>query len=184
MDKIYNFDWLVKDIDNTMIFMLRNGSGELGSYQIQEIVTGVVDPINVKFANISDLTAFINYATVRFVDALNNDNFVDIPIRKIKDLYNSSNEITEGIPKDISLNELDAFAIYNGRVVKDGYSIVPYKINVLSSEDNKELMDTITIANEFSNLSMNEKIEALEEINLINYRRSIKSSDSKSRKSA
>lgn len=177
MDNTYDFSWLIKEIDESMIFILRDGECVLGSYQIREIVTNVIDDVNVKFANINDLTNFINYASIRFVDSINNDNFVDIPIRKLKSLYDSANKITKETSNSIRLNEIDAFGIYNNHAVSSGYAIIPYLINF--DKNGEDFNDTINIAANFLDLSMNQKIIALEKLNLINYRKSKENSNSR-----
>ena len=167
MDKVYNFDWMVEDIDKSIIFILRDGKENLGSYAVSELRFNVIDDVSVKFANISDLTDFINYTSVRFVDSLNPENIVEIPIRKLCNLYDKSNGIAEGKPKGIRLNEVEAFAINEGKAVSDGYAMYVYSIN----EESDDLKDIMNIASSFNELSMNDKIEALEDINLINYQR-------------
>ena len=51
--------------------------------------------------------------------------------------------------------------------VSDGYAMYVYSVN----EESDDLKDVMSIAHEFNELSMNDKIEALEEINFINYQR-------------
>lgn len=167
MDKVYDFNWMINDIDESIIFILRDGKENLGSYAVSELRSNVMDDVSVKFANISDLTNFIDYTSVRFVDSLNPDNIVEIPIKNLCTLYDESNGIAEDEPKGIRLNEIDAFAVNTGRVVSDGYTMYVYSIN----EESDDLKDVMNIAHTFNKLSMNDKIEALEEINLINYQR-------------
>ena len=163
MDKEYNFEWITEEIDNSLIFMLKSGKEILGSYHVQSLKFNGIDDVKVKFANINDLTNFINYTCVRFVNS-QNSNVVDIPISKINDLY-SKLVLEEGNPQPVALTDLNCFAVLDDKVVSEGYAIVPYKINECSDEFNKIMK---LIAN-FSSLSMNNKIDVLEEINLINY---------------
>ena len=175
MDKVYNFDWMLSDIDDSIIFILQDGRESLGSYAVSELRSNVADDVSVKFANISDLTNFVNFTSVRFVDALNPENIVDIPIRNLCALYEDSNEITEDKPKGIRLNEIEAFAVNAGRVVSDGYALYVYRIN----EETDDLKEIMGITHTFNGLSMNDKIEALEDINLINYQRGKKNTVTK-----
>lgn len=170
MDKMYDFNWIISDIDESIIFMLRDGKEMLGSYSVSSLITNGLDGTNVKFANIGDLTNFINYTTVRFTESTNKANIVEIPLRHMHNLYEKTNEITEGIPKGINLPELEAFGVYGEHVLRDGYTIYAYKIN----EESDELAEVMRLTNDFPKLNMNDKINALEEINLINYQRSVK----------
>ena len=176
MDRVDDYNWLLEDIDSTIIFMIRDGKEMLGSYQVNSLKTNGMDSVSIKFANIMDLTNFVNYATVRFVDSIDKENIIDIPIRKLIDLYNASSEITEGVPKGISLDELETFSVHNGKIIKSGYALYGYKIGEVSPE----LNDIMNIANNFNKMNMNDKIEALEDINFINYIR-MKNNDTKTR---
>lgn len=167
MDKVYNFNWMIEDIDESIIFILRDGKENLGSYAVGELRSNMANEVSVKFANINDLTNFINFTSVRFVDSLNPENIVDIPIRNLYTLFDKSTGIAEDEPNGIRLNEIDAFAVNTGRVVSEGYAMYVYKVN----EESDDLKDVMHITHTFNELSMNDKIDALEEINLINYQR-------------
>ena len=167
MNEMYSFDWLISDIDASIIFMLRDGKEMLGSYSVSELKTNGLDDTNIKFANINDLTNFINYTTVRFVESQNRSNIIEIPLRSLYTLYQNTNEITSDEIKAISLPELDAFGVHNEHVLRNGYAIYAYKIN----EETEELKEIMQITHEFASLNMNDKINALENINLINYQR-------------
>ena len=71
MDRIDDFSWMLDEIDNTLIFMLRDGLEMLGSYQVNSLKMNGMDPVNVRFANIADLNNFVSYATIRFNDSVN-----------------------------------------------------------------------------------------------------------------
>ena len=167
MNNEYNFDWVVQDIDESLIFILRDGKENLGSYAVSELKTNSYDDVNVKFANINDLTNFVNYTAVRFVDSLNPENFIEVPLRNLCVLYEKNSGITEEEPQGIRLSGIDAFGINAGRAVNDGYAMYVYTIN----EESDDLKDLMNITHKFNELSMNDKIDALEEINLINYQR-------------
>ena len=167
MDRVDDFSWLLSDIDCTLVFMLRDGKEMLGSYIVKELVVNGKNHVNIKFANINDLDSFINYGMIRFCDSINDKNVVDIPIRKLYDLYNESSLIEEGAPKGLKLEKLDTFAVRDGKVLSGGYAIYGYKI----CECSEELNTIIKIGRTYSELSMNDKIDALEEINLLSYKR-------------
>lgn len=170
MNRICDFNWLVGDIDESIIFMLRDGKQMIGSYYVKELTTNGIESDEIRFANISDLTNFVNFTSIRFVDSKDDTNIIDIPLRNLKTLYSKTNEITKEEPEGIELTELDAFGVGNNHVLTHGYAIYAYKIN----EPSDELKEVMYLTNKFGSLSINEKINALEEINLINYQRSIK----------
>ena len=158
MDEIYDFKWLVGDIDASMIFILRDGKTELGSYSVKELKALSEDGSAVKFAIIKDLTDFIEYTTVRFVNSRDNESIIDIPLKKLLMLYQKND--------GIYLKEIDAIGIYK-EVISKGYVIYPYVVN----EPSEDLTEVMTIANNFETLDMDKKIDALEELNIINYQR-------------
>ena len=176
MDNLDEYNWLLDDIDNTLIFMLRDGKEMLGSYRANSLMVNGNEAVKIRFANIMDLTDFINYGMVRFVNTVNKDNIVDIPIRKLGNLYKACSTVIDSVPQGITLNELDTFSVYNDKVIKDGYAIYGYKIGEVSDELNQIMV----LSGKFDKLNMNDKIEALEDINLINYERSKK--DNKTRR--
>ena len=165
MNETYDFNWLIGDIDASMIFMLRSGKEMLGSYYVSELKTNGIEEEGIKFANINDLTNFINYTTVRFANSLKNINIIEIPLRNLIVLYERSNEITSEEPNGIELSELEG--VNDTHVLKTGYAIYSYKIN----EPSEELKEVMKLTHTFNNLSMNDKISALEDINLVNYQR-------------
>ena len=167
MDKEYSFDWLKEDVDSSIIFILRSGNEALGSYQVGEILTNGIDNVPIKFANISDLDNFVNLAMIRFVDWGDTSNFIDIPIRNLAKLYAGALNFGEEDSKGIAVNDLQAFSIYDGSVANKGYAIYAYRVN----EESQELKIVMSIASKYGSLSMNQKIDALEEINLLNYQR-------------
>lgn len=168
-ERTYDFSWMVDDIDSSIIFMLANGEETIGSYQVKELLSADFDKVLVKFANIDDLTNFIHFASARFVDSLNEKNFIDIPIRNLHMLYSLSNQVGQTPRNSILLNKLGTFSVRDGRVSNDGgYALYVYKIN----EPSEELTTVLLAAAGFEEKNMNEKIDSLEEINLINYQRS------------
>lgn len=166
MDKVYDFNWIVQEIDASIIFMLVKDNKIIGGYQVSDILTGDMDDVAVKFANIDDLNNFINHAVVRFCDVKNRFNIVDIPIRRLKILYENSNKLGLNTgTKRISPSELDSFLVLDEKSVGDEYLIQAINFGKIS----EELEKIITIASEYSNMGMQERFDALGSINLANY---------------
>ena len=162
MNREYDFQWVVNEIDNSLIFMLKSGKELLGSYYADSLKINGIDMVSVKFANINDLTNFVNYSLVRFVNSLDKTNIIDIPIKKIYELISA---VKSSDPEPIELEKLGSFAVLSDKVVSYGYAIVPYKVR----DANDEFVDMMRKISEFDQLSMNQKIDVLEDINLINY---------------
>ena len=79
MNKVYDFKWIVKEIDSSVMILLYQDDKMVGGYQATYILAGDMNKLEVKFANIDDLNNFINYAVVRFCDVENKYNIIDIP---------------------------------------------------------------------------------------------------------
>ena len=94
MDKVYNFNWLVSEIDQCIVLKLLDGDKLIGIYQVSDIGYDL-DEIEVKFANIADLEKFILHSAVIFRDINDNDNMIRIPVRKLLFLFINSNEIDD-----------------------------------------------------------------------------------------
>lgn len=168
MDKIYDFNWMVRDIDISIIFMLSKDNHVVSGYQVYGILSTDMNELAIKFANVDDLTNFVNYAVVRFVDVKNNNNIIDIPVRKLSLLYKNANKIEEGTSrKKIKLNELECFSVLNEEAISDGYLIEAINFNDVSDE----LTKVMDITANYFNMGMQEKFDALANINLINYQR-------------
>ena len=164
MDREYDFKWVINEIDNSLIFMLRSGKEVLGSYYADSLKINGIDMVSIKFANINDLTNFVNYSLVRFVNSLDETNIIDIPIKKIYELITT---VKNSDPEPIELEKLGSFAVLSDKVVSYGYAIVPYKVRDASDE----FVDMVRKISEFDQLNMNQKIAVLEDINLMNYQK-------------
>ena len=165
-----DFNWILNDVDQTLIFMIRDANHMLESYQVSELRISGTNPVIVREANIMDLTEFVNFATIRFVGSLDKKNVVDIPLRKLALLYESSSDVTDGSPKGMNLSELDTFAVYNGNVIKDEGKIYGYKIGEVSDD----LKTVMNIAGHYNDADMKGQLEALKEIYQISYERTNK----------
>ena len=167
MNKVYDFKWIVKEIDSSVMILLYQDDKMVGGYQATYILAGDMNKLEVKFANIDDLNNFINYAVVRFCDVENKYNIIDIPVRKLKQFYESSNML--GSKKEkirIKPSELDCFSVINGKNNIDGYMLEIVSYNDVSDE----LKQIISIANDYQSLDMQGKFDALGSINLTNYK--------------
>ena len=167
MNKVYDFNWMVREIDSSIMILLYKDNVMVGGYTASYILAGDMNKLEVKFANIDDLNNFINYAVVRFCDIENRYNIIDIPVRMLKKFYESSNilgDIKERIK--VKASDLDCFAIVNGTNNIDDYMLEVVSYNDVSDEFNR----VITIANGYHSLNMQEKFDALGNLNLTNYR--------------
>ena len=166
-----NFKWLAEDIDNTLVLKIvskdNNGETSYGAYCVYDILEADGDKINVKTANIDDLTSLLTLGMVRFVNVGNNNDILDIPFRNIYLLYKNARILGEEIEgRLMSFKELDVFSVINGKMRND-LMIFSGVIGDIS-DDLKEL---ISIAYNFGNLGMQDKFDAWNKITMINHRR-------------
>ncbi len=170
MNKIntkYSFDWLVGDIDSSIIFILQLGTEAVTSYQAADILTDGVENKPVSFGNIKNLDDFISLATIKFEDFQNKDNFIQIPLRNLKKLYDSAQALGKPAEKSISIKELQAFSIHEGNVIENGYVLYAYRIN----EPSEELVTIMDLASTYNSKTVSEQIDIQGTINQINYKR-------------
>ena len=165
-----NFKWLKNDIDSTLVIKIisnKSNNDNYGVYYVYDILESDWDKIDVKFANIDDLTNLLTLGIVRFMNVVNEKDILDIPFRNLYKLYKNANVLgSEKKGKLTSFSELDTFSVIDGEV-KDNlmvYSAVVDKV----SDDINEIMK---IAYEFGNYVMQQKFNALSRINIINHRR-------------
>ena len=164
MDKVYDFNWIVSEIDHSIILKLLDDDKLIGIYQVSDIGYEIED-VEVKFANVADLIKFINHCGIIFRDVNDSNNIIRIPIRKILLLFSYSNTLDEDGKKSIKVNNLEAFMMRGGELLKGNYQIQAYKVN----DESDELKEVMEIAYKFGNMGMQETIDALEKVNLVNY---------------
>ena len=82
-------------------------------------------------------------------------------------LLNNSNKFGDTVDKDIKINDIDSFSVYDGAILSDNYVISVYQIN----EPSEYLVKIMNIAKEFGEMGIQEKFDALGNVNLINYHR-------------
>lgn len=160
MNKVYDMNWLINEIDNNLTIILYNKDKSLGTYHVDKVITNTQDEISIKFANIEDLNNFINLSFVRFKNTNDLKSIIDIPINKLYLLF-SKLEKNVTIP----LDDLNAFSIYKDKMINKDYYILINQTKEISDEFKK----VINIAHNYQTLGMQEKFDALEDINLINY---------------
>ncbi len=166
MDKTYDFNWMTSEIDNSIVFGLIKDGKVVSTYQVSYLLTGEMNQIEVKFANIDDLEKFINFAVVRFYDIANQYNIIDIPLRELKKLYDNSNDWDNNKNKRIKLSDLDCFSVIEGKRNNKEYLIEVVKIQEVS----EEFMMILKICSDYGKRGMSEKYDALYEVNSTNYR--------------
>ena len=167
MDKVYDFNWIFHEIDSSIVLNLIKDGEIVSAYQPCYILVGGMNQVEVKFANIYDLEKFIDLAVIRFYDVANKYNIIDIPIRKLKKIYDKGNILGETDDIDsIKLGDLSNFSVIDGKRNNGDCSIAVVKFQEIS----KELMMILDICNRYRrDASMMEKFDALAELNRINY---------------
>ena len=167
MDRVYDFGWMVSEIDDSIVLVLVKKDMVVSTYQISYLLTGDMKQMEVKFANIEDLENFALHAVARFYDITNKYNIIDIPISKLKVVYDNCNKYdNEEIKKKIKLSDLDCFSVIDDETDRDEYSIEVISFSEISDEFRK----IIDICNRYGKMGMMEKFDALCDINLANYR--------------
>lgn len=168
-----NFRWLSNDIDNTLVLKLiykkEGSSEEYHVFSVLDVLETTGDKLDVKTANIDDLTNLLSLGIVRFVNVSDGNDILDIPLKKIYLLYKNANVLGENmVGKEMTFKELDAFSVIDGAPSYD-FFVVSSLINTVSDDLNK----VMKIAYEFDNYSMQEKFDSMSEITVINHRRLI-----------
>lgn len=163
-----NFKWLVNDIYSTLVIkIIYDDNTVLGTFDVSDVLETTGNKLEVKTANIDDLTNFLTLGIVRFVNVINGDDIVDIPFRNLYRLYKNANVLSsnsEGILT--SFKEIEAFSVLNG-VVREDLFIV----SSLISEVSNDLDEIMQIAYEYGSYGMQKKFDALSRVTLINHRR-------------
>lgn len=168
-----NFKWLADDINSTLVlkvvFIKDNLEKFYGVYNVIGVLETTGDELEVKTANIDDLTNLLTLGIVRFVNVGDNSDILDIPFRNLYKLYLNASELGENVQKRaLSFTELDMFSVIDG-TVRNNFSVISAKIDSVS----EDLNEVMKIAYEFGNYSMQEKFDALNKITFINHRRLI-----------
>ena len=82
-----NFKWLAGDIDNTLVLKVVSMDNDkeisYGAFVVYDILETDGGKIDVKTANIDDLTSLLTLGMIRFVNVGNNNDILDIPFRNI-----------------------------------------------------------------------------------------------------
>lgn len=163
-----NYYWLKNDISSSLILKVYSyNESVIGTYEINEILETDGDNLDIKNANIDDLTSFISLSIVRFTNIINQDDIIDVPFRNLYKLYANAN-VLETIQQGrrISLKELDGFSVIDHKI-KENIMIYPSIYNTVSDE----LLQIMKYSKEFGNYGMQQKFDTLSDINLINHKR-------------
>lgn len=162
-----NFKWLANDIDNSLVLKVLYDDEEYAVFNILDVLEVTGDKLNIETANIDDLTNLLTVGMVRFCNITDSHDILDVPFRKLYELYYKDGVLLEEMSnKIVSFSEIDAFSIIDGTIYND-YKIV----SAVFSKPTEELDKLIKIANKFSAYSMQEKLDALNEVTMINHRR-------------
>lgn len=172
MNTKYDYEWVKQDIlDSTIINMFDSKGNAISCFQAYDIINSVGEDITIRQANINDLSSLLEYGTVKFIDSLSSD-WLNIPFKYIYKLYEEPNYLlidelkVENKNKKISMSEVDGYGNIKGNYVTDNYLIATCIKKV-----SNDLIRIMEIAKSYDSMSMNEKFDALSEVNLINYRR-------------
>lgn len=173
MTKKENFKWLTNDINASIVLKVfyQNGNDKkfCGVYNVVDVLETTGEELEVETANIDDLTNLLNFGIVRFVNICDNSDIIDIPFRNLNRLYVNGNILGREEQENVfSIKELDTFAIKDGKI-RDDLLIYPGIITYVSLD----LKNVMQIASEFGDYGMQEKLDALNNITLINHRRLI-----------
>lgn len=176
-----NFKWLANDIDSTLVLKVisneSNSDVDYGTYCVQDVLESDWDKIDIKTANIDDLTNLLTLGIVRFVNMIDSTDILDIPFRNLYKLYKNANVLGgEQQGRMVSFKELETFSVIDDEVRND---LLIYAAVVTDVSD--DLDKVMKIAYEFGNYRMQEKFDALSDVNIINHRRLIE--DEKNRTS-
>ncbi len=159
-----NFKWIITALNDSLDLEVsyQNEKNEMikTKYYADLLLETTMDKMEVMPANISDITNLLTLGIIRFKN--DNDKFIiDIPLRKIYKLYELANPIYEDGITDIVINpkELESFSIL------DDYFIKP----LLKKQPINEFIKLYQVASHFLSLDMQEKFDALKEIDNINY---------------
>ncbi len=175
MDKMYDYEWITQDINNSIFIKLVQVSndGKISNYGVY-IAIDVIDfagqDMTVGQANVNDLTNLLTVGTMRFKNFSTNE-IIDIPFNKLFDLYQKANVITSDVTElkvtnELqSLEDLNAFTIVGKEMATDQYKI----ISTILNHPSEALKKLIEYAKDYPNMSMEDKFNALSEVNRLNY---------------
>ena len=136
-----NFSWLVEDIYASLIIRLYYNDEDFGTYEACDIrdVTGSL--VDIEFANIEDITNLLTLSVVRFINVIDKNSFIDIPIRNLYKLYEDDNFENMIISeRDIDIKELDGFSLIDGVIGNNNYRIRVFVTNMISEDLKKKIL--------------------------------------------
>lgn len=168
MSENKNFGWLIKDIYSSIVLnVLYDESTQMGVFHVSDVLETTGDKLEVKTANIDDLTHFLTLGMVRFVNVLDSNDFLDIPLRNLYKLYDNANNIDAMDDRKIfSFKEIDGFAIIDGMTRED---LLLYC--TLIDRVSEDLNEVMQVAKDYGSYGMQEKFDAMSHVTIINHRR-------------
>ena len=174
-----NFMWVEEDIRNTLVLKVvyqENGNQELyGIFEVLDVLETTGEQLDIKTANIDDLTKMITLGMVRFINVMDASDIIDIPLRNLYMLYRKGNMLGDtDNNKIVSFSKLEAFSIIDGAIRND-LIILPALIN----RPSEDLVNIMNISSEYLGYGMQEKFEALSDITYLNHRRLIRDNKEK-----
>lgn len=172
--KHYDYEWLTKDINDSIIITLvdvkENGEfHQYNSYQAIDVIDISGNDVSIGAANVNDLSNLLTIGTMRF-KSITNDEILDISFNNLYKLYENANDISLDNSKVkitnrlLRLDELNAFTIIDGTIPTENYKIISTIINKIPTD----LLQTIELARDYSTMSLDEKFRALSKLNQIN----------------
>lgn len=180
MDNSYkDYEWLVRDIDNSLsliiVYKNNNKTNVYGTYYPSELINICGDDVLVEPANIDDLNNLLSFGVIRFKNVVADSaaDVVDIPLSNIYKLYENANFLSlkdekyTDNGKLINHEEIEAFIILDGFKPGNKFKILTTCID----KPSEYLEKFMNIARDFSELGMQEKFNAISDINLLNYKR-------------
>ena len=164
-----NFKWIEFDIDNSLILKVLYNDNDYSVFNVLDVLDAVGDNLDIKTANIDDLTNLLTIGIVRFYDISNQQNIIDIPLRNLYKLYYNNGVLLEEMNNlTTTYKELEAFSVMDGSISED-YTVISYVI----AEPTDDLIKLMKIASKFSSSGMQEKFDLMSEVTMINHKRII-----------
>lgn len=161
--------WICDELTESLILILydKNTCKYAGSYEANKIMKINEEKIILEDDNINDIQEFLLYGIVRFIDTENNREFIDIPVRNLYMLYESVSDTFSSEKKLILLDDLEVFGIEKNKLVSSKYGIITISayLEDASIEISKDLVKVIDIAKNYGMMGMQEKFNAIKEIN-------------------
>lgn len=161
--------WICDELTESLILVLydMNNNKFAGSYEAKKIIKINEEKIILENDNINDIQEFLLYGIVRFVDTENSNEIIDIPVRNLYILYDEMSETFSNKKRFIDLDKLEAFTVEKNKLVEKKYGIITVSayLDDEKLEISKDLVRIMEIAHNYMNMNMQEKFDAIKEVN-------------------